>query len=85
MQHSQGGGESDLAEGVRRHCMKNSPSFLFCIGKGQKKVVTLAAKSRQFTADKTGKGQFLPRKPKESGRRGSSEKDFVSTKSSECV
>jgi len=56
MQDSQGEGESDLAEGVRRRCMKNSP-FLSCIG--QKKAVTVAAKSRQFTADKMGKGQFL--------------------------
>jgi len=43
----------------------------------------VAAKSRQFTTDKTGKGQFLdPRKPKESGRGESCENDFVSTKSS---
>jgi len=33
MQDSQGGGESDPAEGVRRHCMKNSSSVLSCIGK----------------------------------------------------
>jgi len=59
MRDSQGGGESDLADDVRRRCMKNSPSFLSCIGKRPKKAVTVAAKSRQFTADKTGKGQFL--------------------------
>jgi len=41
------------------------------------------AKSGQFTADETGKDP--PRKPKELGRRGSCEKDFVSKKSSECV
>jgi len=51
--------ESDPAEGVRRRCMKNSPSFLSCIGKRTKKAVTVAAKSRQFTADKTGKGPNL--------------------------
>jgi len=45
----------------------------------------MAAKSRQFTADKTGEESVLPRKPKESGRRGSCEKEFVSAKSSECV
>jgi len=32
-----------------------------------------------------GEGQVPPRKPTESGRRGSCEKDFISTKSSECV
>jgi len=36
MQDSQGGGESDPAEDVRRRCMKNSPSFLSCIGKRTK-------------------------------------------------
>jgi len=30
---SQGGGESDPTEGVRRRCMKNSLFFLSCIGK----------------------------------------------------
>jgi len=52
MQDSQGGDESDPAEGVRRRCMNNSPSVLSCIG-------NVAAKSRQFTAHKTRKGQFL--------------------------
>jgi len=33
MRSSQGGGESDRAEGVCRRCMKNSPSVLSCIGK----------------------------------------------------
>jgi len=33
MRDSQGGGESYPAEGVRRRCMKNSPSVLCCIGK----------------------------------------------------
>jgi len=33
MRDSQGGGELDPAEGVRRRCMKNSPSVLSCIGK----------------------------------------------------
>jgi len=50
----------DPAEGVRRHCMKNSPSVLSCIDiRGQEKAVTVASKSRQFTAGQTGKGQFL--------------------------
>jgi len=36
MRDSQGGGESDPAEGVRRRCLKNSPSVLSCIGKRTK-------------------------------------------------
>jgi len=42
------GGESDLAEGVRRRCMNNS-SVLSCIDKRtrEKKAVTVAAKSGQ--------------------------------------
>jgi len=43
----------------------------------------VAAKTGQFTSDETGKCPVLPRKPKEFGRRGSCEKDFVSKKSSE--
>jgi len=53
------GSELDPAECVRRRCKKNSPSVLSCIGKGQVKAVTVAAKSGQFTADETGKGQFF--------------------------
>jgi len=33
MRDNSGGGESDLAEGVRRRCMKNSSSVLSCIGR----------------------------------------------------
>jgi len=33
MRDCPGGGESDPADGVRRRCMKNSPSVLSCIGK----------------------------------------------------
>jgi len=36
MRDSQGGGESDPAEGVHRRCMKNFPSVLSCIGKRTK-------------------------------------------------
>jgi len=32
-----GEGKSYLAEGVRRRCMKNSPSVLSCIGKRARK------------------------------------------------
>jgi len=44
MQDSQGGGESDPAEGVRRRCVKNSPSFLSCIGKRTKEGCDLGSK-----------------------------------------
>jgi len=33
MRDSQGGGESDPVDGIRKRCMKNSPSALSCIGK----------------------------------------------------
>jgi len=36
MWDNQGGGESDLADGARRRCIKNSPSVLSCIGKRTK-------------------------------------------------
>jgi len=44
------------------------------------KAVTVASKSRQFTADKTGKRQFLRGNRRNSGRGGSCEREFVSTK-----
>jgi len=39
------GGELDLADDVRMHCKKNSPSVLSSI-RGQEKTVTVAAKPR---------------------------------------
>jgi len=38
MQNRQGEGALDPAEGVRRRCLKNSPSFLSCVGKRTKEV-----------------------------------------------
>jgi len=38
MWDSQGGGESDPAEGVHRCCIKNYFSFLSCIGKRTKEA-----------------------------------------------
>jgi len=49
-------GKLDLAEDVRKRCKMNSSSVLYCI---QEKAVTVAAKSKQFTADEMGKGQFF--------------------------
>jgi len=82
MRDSQGEGESDPAESVRRRCMKNSPSFLSCIGKRTK---DRGSEVETVHSGKDGAGAVPPRKQKESGRGGSCEKEFVSTKSSECV
>jgi len=57
MRDSQGGGESDPAEGVRRRCIKNSPFVLSCIGKRTKEGCVSEVET--FTADKTRKDQFL--------------------------
>jgi len=70
MRDSQGGGESDPAECVRRRCKKNSPYVLTCISK----------RTREGCDRGSEVGTV-----KESGRRGNCEKDFVSTRNSECV
>jgi len=70
MWNNPGGDGSDSAEGVRRRCMKNSPSVLSYIGKRQEKAVTVAAKSAQFTTDETGKVQFLRRNRRNLAREG---------------
>jgi len=75
--------EVDPAEGVQKYCKKNSPSVLSCIG--QEKAVTVAVKVGTVHSGRDGEGPVLPRKPKESGRRGSCEIDFVSQKSSGCA
>jgi len=51
--------------------------------RGQEKAVTAAAKPGQPTADEPGKGHSFTRKQKQSGRRGSCERDPVSKKSRE--
>jgi len=55
------GGELELAEYIRWTCKKNFPSVLSCIGtvRRQKKTVTMAATSGQYTMGGTRKGQFL--------------------------
>jgi len=53
------GGELDHAVGIRRNYKKDS-SVLPCIGKTTSEGCDLGSeKSGQFTADGTGKGQFL--------------------------
>jgi len=65
--------------------MKNTPSFLSCIGKKTKEGCDRGSEVETVHNGQDGEGPVPPRKPKESGRRGSYEKEFVSTKSSECV
>jgi len=67
---------SDPAEGV---C--NSPSVLSCIGKRTREGYDRGSEVGTVHSAWDGEGPVPPRKPKESGREGSCEKDFVSTKS----
>jgi len=71
MRDSQGGGELDPAEDVRRRCMENSPSFLSCICKRTKEGCDRGSEVETVHSGYDGKGSVPPRKPKESGRRGS--------------
>jgi len=65
---------SQILQRVFAGAARRIVSFYPALVRGPEKAVTVAAESGQFTADETGKGQFLARKLKESGRRGSSEK-----------
>jgi len=66
--------------------MKNSsPSVLSCIGKRTREGCDRDSEVGTVHSGYDGEGPVPPRKPKVSGRRGSCEKDFVSTKSSESV
>jgi len=60
MQDSQGGGEPDLAKGVHRHCMKNSPSLLSCIGKRTKEGCDHGSEVGTVYSDKTGEEPVPP-------------------------
>jgi len=53
------GGESDSAKGDCRRRMKNSSSVLSCIDKRTREGCDRGSVVGQFTADETGKGQFL--------------------------
>jgi len=66
------GGDLDPADDVRR---KNFSSILSCINKKTKEGCDHG--SRTVHNEQDGKGQFL-RKPKESGKKESYEKDFIS-------
>jgi len=76
-------GELYPAEGVRRRCKKNSPSVLSRIGKRTREGCDRGSEVETVHGGRDGEGPVYPTKPKESGRRGSCEKDFVSKKSSE--
>jgi len=72
------GGELDPAKVARRSCKKNSPSVFSCIGmrtregcnRGNDAGTTHSGSDRKVSAP-------LPTKPKESGKRGSLEKDPI--------
>jgi len=79
-----GGGESNPAEGVRGRCKMKSPSVLSCIGKTTREGCDRGREVGTVHSRYDGEGTVPLRKSKESGRRGSYEKDFVSTKSRDC-
>jgi len=85
MRDNPGGGELDPAEGVRRRCKKNFSFVLSYIGKRTREGCDRGSEVGTVHSGRDGEGPVPPRKPKESGRRGSYEKDFVSKKSSECA
>jgi len=51
MRNNPEGSELDPAVDDRRHCKKNFPSILSCIGERIKKAVTVVANSEQFTPE----------------------------------
>jgi len=63
----------------------NSSSVLFCIDKRTKEGCNRGNEVGIVHSERDGEEPVPPRKPKESGRRGICEKDFVSKKSSGCV
>jgi len=66
--------------------MKNSPSVLSCIGKRTKEGCDRGSEVGTVHSVRIRwEGTVSLRKLKESGKGGSCEKDFISTKSSECV
>jgi len=71
------GGELDPANDVRRHRKKNS-SVLSCIDNRTKKGCNHGSEVGTDHNGRDGAGPVTLRKPKESGRRESCEKDFVS-------
>jgi len=77
--------QKEVTEGVRWRCKKNFPSVLSCIGKRTKEGWDRGSEVETVHSGRNGEGTVPPKKPKESGRRGSCEKDFVSKKSSGCV
>jgi len=79
------GVELDPAEDVLRRWKKNSSSVLFCIGKRIREDCDRRSVFGTVHSGRDGVGPVSPMKPKESGKRGSCEKDFVSKKSSGCA
>jgi len=73
------GGELNPAKGVRMRCKKNFPSVLFCIGKRSREDCNHGNEVGTVHSGRDGEGPVPLRKPKQYDRRGSCEKDFVST------
>jgi len=74
MRDNPGGGELDPAEGVRKRCKKNSSSVLSCIGKRTREGCDRGSEVETVYRGWDEEGPIPPRKPKESGRRGSCER-----------
>jgi len=85
MQDNPGGGESDPVEDVRRRCKKNSLFVLFCIDMRTREGCDRGSVVGTVYSGRDREGPVPPGRPRESGRRWSCEKEFVSTEHSECV
>jgi len=77
------GGELDPTEGIRRRCKKHFYFVLNCKGKRTREGCNRGSEVGTVHSRRDGEGLVPLRKPKESAKRGSCEKDFFK-KSSEC-
>jgi len=77
MRENPEGGKLDPAEGVCRRCKKNHPSVLSYIGKRTREDCDRGSEVGTVHNGRDGEGPVPLRKPKESGRTESNEKDFV--------
>jgi len=71
------GGKLDTADDVRRRCKKNSPDLSY-IGKRTREGCDRGSEVETVYSKRDGKGPVPLRKPKESDRRESCEKDLLS-------
>jgi len=73
------GEELDAADNVRRRCKETSLSVLSCIVRRTRESCDHGSKVRTVHSGRDGEEPIPLKKPKESGRRESCEKDFVSS------